>query len=96
MTSVKLYKIAASLFLDSYRDELKKSFLLENPESRLLPRYNPVAWVKVFRIIPEFRILRLIFQRKSVSKYGIRQIMIAFLIYLQFYLKTINHLNLKY
>ena len=27
------------------------------------------AWVKVFRIIPEFRILRLTFHRKSASKY---------------------------
>ena len=27
-----------------------------------------VAWVKVFRIIPEFRILRLTFQRKSASR----------------------------
>ena len=26
------------------------------------------TWVKVFRIIPEFRILRLTFQRKSASK----------------------------
>ena len=26
------------------------------------------AWVKVFRIIPEFRILRLTFHRKSASK----------------------------
>ena len=26
------------------------------------------AWVKVFRIIPKFRILRLSFQRKSASK----------------------------
>ena len=28
-----------------------------------------IAWVKVFRIIPEFRILRLTFHRKSASKY---------------------------
>ena len=27
-----------------------------------------VTWVKVFRITPEFRILRLTFQRKSASK----------------------------
>ena len=27
------------------------------------------TWVKVFRIIPEFRILRLTFHRKSASKY---------------------------
>ena len=27
------------------------------------------AWVKVFRIIPEFRILRLTFHRKSASEY---------------------------
>ena len=26
------------------------------------------TWVKVFRIIPEFRILRLTFHRKSASK----------------------------
>ena len=37
---------------------------------------NPIsfAWVKVFRINPEFRILRLTFHRKSASKYGIKQI----------------------
>ena len=28
-----------------------------------------IAWVKVFRINPEFRILRLTFHRKSASKY---------------------------
>ena len=28
----------------------------------------PLTWVKVFRIIPEFRILRLTFHRKSASK----------------------------
>ena len=28
-----------------------------------------IAWVKAFRIIPEFRILRLTFHRKSASKY---------------------------
>ena len=27
-----------------------------------------LSWVKVFRIIPEFRILRLTFHRKSASK----------------------------
>ena len=27
------------------------------------------TWVKVFRIIPEFRIFRLTFHRKSASKY---------------------------
>ena len=30
-----------------------------------------IAWVKVFRIKPEFRILRLTFNRKSVSKFWI-------------------------
>ena len=29
---------------------------------------NITAWMKVFRIIPEFRILRLTFHRKSASK----------------------------
>ena len=38
---------------------------------------NITGWVKVFRIIPEFRILRLTFHR-------IRQITVAFLIYSQF------------
>ena len=33
------------------------------------PKYSVIkAWVKVFRIIPEFRILRLTFHRKSASK----------------------------
>ena len=30
--------------------------------------YPQIAWVKVFRINPEFRILRLTFHRKSASK----------------------------
>ena len=30
---------------------------------------SKLTWVKVFRIIPEFRILRLTFHRKSASKY---------------------------
>ena len=30
--------------------------------------HMPTSWVKVFRIIPEFRILRLTFLRKSASK----------------------------
>ena len=37
-------------------------------------------WVKVFRIIPEFRILRLTFHRKSASKRWILKIIIASLI----------------
>ena len=44
--------------------------------------YNKhTTWVKVFRIAPEFRILRLIFHRKSASKPWIKQILMAFLIY---------------
>ena len=35
------------------------------------------AWVNVFRINPEFRILRLTFHRKSASKFFIREIIIA-------------------
>ena len=36
-----------------------------------------ITWVKVFRINPEFWILRLTFHRKSASKCWIRQIIIA-------------------
>ena len=36
------------------------------------------AWVKVIRIIPQFRIFRLTFHKKSVSKSWIKQILIAF------------------
>ena len=32
------------------------------------PHLKITPWVKVFRIIPEFRILRLTFHRKSASK----------------------------
>ena len=35
-----------------------------SPESLIIDN----AWVKVFRVIPEFRILRLTFHRKSASK----------------------------
>ena len=41
------------------------------------------AWVEVFRIIPEFRILRLTFHRKSASKCRIREITTAFFISFQ-------------
>ena len=54
--------------------------------------------MKVFRIIPEFRILRLTFLRKSASKFGIRHHADynSFSDIFTVYLKTINHLNLKY
>ena len=38
---------------------LKEAFIFHKPT---------ITWVKVFRIIPEFRILRLTFHRKSASK----------------------------
>ena len=44
------------------------------------------AWVKIFRIMPEFRILRLTFHKKSASKCWIRQILIASLIDFRFIL----------
>ena len=53
------------------------------------------TWVNVFRFIPEFRILRLTFHRKSASKYCIVQIIIVSDI-IAVKLKTINLLNLKY
>ena len=40
--------------------------LLHIKDGYLLNPYH--AWVKVFRIIPEFRILRLTFHRKAASK----------------------------
>ena len=40
-------------------------------------------WVKVFRIIPEIRILRLTFYGKSASKCWIGRIIIGFLVYIQ-------------
>ena len=52
-------------------------------------------WVKVFRIIPEFRFLRLTFHRKSTSKYRIKQIIRASLINFKYIILTIYHLNLK-
>ena len=39
-----------------------------------------LPWVKVFRINPEFRILRLSFHRKSASKFWIKEIIIASLV----------------
>ena len=55
--------------------------VLENCEQFFLPFLK--SWMKVFRIIPEFRILSLTFHRKSASKCLIRQNIIAFLIYIQ-------------
>ena len=43
-----------------------------------------ISWVKVFRIIPVFRILKLTSQRKSASKCGIRKIVVASLIYFEY------------
>ena len=53
------------------------------------------AWVKVFRINPKFRILRLTFHRKSALKSLIREIIIASLINFSDYLNLFNHLNMK-
>ena len=50
------------------------------------------SWVKVFRIIPLFRILRLTFHRKSASKSRIRHEVFDLI---SVYLKTIDHSNLK-
>ena len=47
----------------------------------LRPWFTLCMWVKVFWIVPEFSILRLTFYRKSASKYWIRQILMASLIY---------------
>ena len=62
--------------------ERKKVFFLGEPvpssEDRVTcSRTQHNAWVKVFRINPEFRILRLTFRRKSASKCRIREIIIA-------------------
>ena len=57
--------------------------------------YHKLAWVKVFRISPEFRILRLTFHRKLASKCWIREITIANSDLFSVCLKTIGHLNLK-
>ena len=48
------------------------------------------TWVKVFRIIPEFRILRLTFHRKSASKCNN-----SFTDLFSVCLWTFDHLNLK-
>ena len=52
------------------------------------------SWVKVFRIIPEIRILRLTFHRKSASKCWIREIILAPDLF-AVCLGTLYHLNLK-
>ena len=53
------------------------------------------ASVKVFRINPEFRILKLTFHRNLVSKCWIREIIITSLDEFSDYLNTVNHLNMK-
>ena len=52
------------------------------------------AWVKVFRIIPEFN-LRLTFYGKSASKMLNLADNNSFSDVFSVYLKTLNHLNLK-
>ena len=53
------------------------------------------TWVKVFRIIPEFRILRMTFHRKSSSKCWIKEIILVSLINFQPVWGQIDHLNMK-
>ena len=49
--------------------------------------FRDSAWVKVFRIIPKFRILRLTFHRKSASKFWNRQFRIAAIRFISIILK---------
>ena len=44
------------------------SIVTRKIQSSLNITYGLMSWVNVFRIIPEFRILRLTFHRKSASK----------------------------
>ena len=73
-----------SILLHSYWLKLLK-------QSKILT----LSWVKVYRIIPESRILRLTFQRKV----GLKMLNLAdynsFSDLFPVYLKTIDHLNLK-
>ena len=65
-----------------YREELRqwdKSWLTNTEIEEWVD-----AWVKVFRIIPEFTILSPTFHRKSATKSWMKQILIAFFIYIQF------------
>ena len=48
---------------DTQKNMLGQNFKIDEVEWIFL-----YTWVKVFRIIPEFRILRLTFHRKSASK----------------------------
>ena len=41
---------------------------MEESSKKMKGKYQVPTWVKVFRIIPEFRILRRTFHRKSASK----------------------------
>ena len=64
---------------------LSESTLVKMPhcwKSHVMAQMGSNAWVKVFRIIPEFRILKLTFHRKSASKCWIRDIIVGFLIYI--------------
>ena len=70
------------------------TFFTKRPTKNLQQMIH-LTWMKVFRIIPEFRILRLTFYRKSASKCWIGRIILGFLIYIQSVWKTIAHLNLK-
>ena len=54
------------------------------------------TWVKVFRIIPEFRILRLTFHRKSASKCWIRRIIMAFSDLFSVHLRKMDHFTWNY
>ena len=60
----------------------------------LLQWYKTI-WVKVFRIIPEFRILRLTFHRKSASKCWIQQIIYRSPELYLVFLKPTDHLSIK-
>ena len=56
---------------------------LQNEQASSQAKPTQLSWVKVFSVIPEFRILRLTFCGKLASKCWIREIIIANLIYFQ-------------
>ena len=72
----KTTKISVCPLSSEYSDQLGQ---LSNV-IRAFAVHSVTTWVKVFRMTPEFRILRLTFHRKSASKSWILQIVIAFLI----------------
>ena len=79
--SAKIQNLIIWVVNDIKYDKKWHSAFVDWKNAKITTKLCIHAWVKVFRIISEFRILRLTFHKKS--KCRIRKIIIGFPIYIQ-------------